>query len=91
MLIQGYENVQEAIVFGVPDEVKGERVLAVLVPKEGRSIDVDAVRLRLKNDLSAYKVPGEILVMPFADIPRTDAGKAKKAVLRDQVLKATPK
>lgn len=86
VLMQGYENVMEAIVFGLPDEVKGERVAAVLIAKEGKTIDVDALRVRLKNDLSTYKVPTDIFVLPHADIPRTDTGKVRKPVLREIVL-----
>jgi acyl-CoA synthetase (AMP-forming)/AMP-acid ligase II len=86
VLMQGYENVMEAIVFGLPDEVKGERVAAVLIAKEGRIIDVDAVRQRLKNDLSTYKVPTDIFILPHADIPRTDTGKVRKPVLKEFLM-----
>ncbi len=86
VLMQGYENVMEAIVFGLPDEVKGERVAAVLIAKEGRIIDVEAVRQRLKNDLSTYKVPTDIFILPHADIPRTDTGKVRKPLLKDMVI-----
>jgi acyl-CoA synthetase (AMP-forming)/AMP-acid ligase II len=86
VLMQGYENVMEAIVFGLPDEVKGERVAAVLIAKEGKTIDVDALRVRLKNDLSTYKVPTDIFILPHADIPRTDTGKVRKPLLKDIVM-----
>jgi acyl-CoA synthetase (AMP-forming)/AMP-acid ligase II len=85
-LLQTYADVQEAIVFGLPDEVKGERVAAVVVPKEGRSLDAQNLMARLRADLSAYKVPAELHVLPFADIPRTDAGKAKKGVLKERFV-----
>jgi acyl-CoA synthetase (AMP-forming)/AMP-acid ligase II len=78
--------VMEAIVFGLPDEVKGERVAAVLIAKEGKTIDVDALRVRLKNDLSTYKVPTDIFILPHADIPRTDTGKVRKPLLKDIVM-----
>ena len=67
--------------------VPAERVAAVLVPREGRRIDEAAIDARLREDLSAYKVPAELHVMAFEDIPRTDAGKVRKPVLRERFLR----
>lgn len=83
-LLLSYDNVQEAIVFGLPDALKGERVIAVLVAREGRSVDVAAIAARLREDLSTYKVPSELHVMAFEDIPRTDAGKPRKPQLKER-------
>ena len=80
-------GVREAIVFGVPDEKRGESVMAVVVPLEGQKVNGDALRIALKDRLSSYKVPDDIIVARFEDIPRTDSGKSKKNELR-QILPA---
>jgi acyl-CoA synthetase (AMP-forming)/AMP-acid ligase II len=87
ILLQSYENVQEAIVFGLPDEAKGERVAAVVVAKEGKSVDLGVLQAKLRDDLSAYKVPSELHLMPFEEIPRTDAGKVRKNLLKERFLR----
>jgi acyl-CoA synthetase (AMP-forming)/AMP-acid ligase II len=76
-------DIQEAVVFGVPDARKGEKVVGVLVPKPGSDIDVAAVKLRMKGEISTYKVPEELFVLPYEAIPRTASGKAVKPKLKE--------
>jgi acyl-CoA synthetase (AMP-forming)/AMP-acid ligase II len=80
--LESLPGVREAIVFGVPDEKRGESVMAVVVPLEGQKVDGNALRAGLKDRLSSYKVPDDIIVARFEDIPRTDSGKSKKNELR---------
>ena len=56
--------------------------MAVVVPLEGQKVDGNALRAGLKDRLSSYKVPDDIIVARFEDIPRTDSGKSKKNELR---------
>jgi acyl-CoA synthetase (AMP-forming)/AMP-acid ligase II len=84
-LLLGYDNVQEAIVFGLPDPVKGERVTAVIVPREGKSVDTRQLLADLKENVSPYKVPAEVHVMAYDDVPRTDAGKPRKPLLKERL------
>jgi acyl-CoA synthetase (AMP-forming)/AMP-acid ligase II len=79
--LEGLPGVREAIVFGLPDERRGEAVTALVVPLEGQSVDGEVLRTQLKDRLSAYKVPGEIIVAGHEDVPRTDSGKSRKAEL----------
>jgi acyl-CoA synthetase (AMP-forming)/AMP-acid ligase II len=62
-----------AYVFGVPDPVRGQAVVAVL----GTDTDVDesALRRDLKRELSAYKIPRRIIAMKPAQIPVRSSGK----------------
>lgn len=85
MLMMTYPEVLEAIAFGLPDALKGENLVAVVIPREGATIDSEQLLARMRQDISAYKVPKQIVVMNYADIPRTDAGKPRKPVLRGQV------
>jgi len=87
--LHGIEGVREAIVFGVPDEVKGETICAVVIPSDGQAPDPEALRAQMRDDMSAYKVPQTILVVEQDDVPRTDSGKPKKNQLREKILAAT--
>jgi acyl-coenzyme A synthetase/AMP-(fatty) acid ligase len=78
-------GVREAIVFGMPDPVKGEIVVAVVVPFDGETLDSAALRDQLKNEISPYKIPQEIIFMTFDEIPRTGSQKARKRDLQESL------
>jgi acyl-coenzyme A synthetase/AMP-(fatty) acid ligase len=79
-------EIREAVVFGVPDPVRGEVVVAVVVPTTGSRIDRDQLLTHLRHEVSSYKVPHFIFAMRHEDIPRTDSTKIKKHVLKELVL-----
>ena len=67
--------VDDALVFGVPDERFGQRVVAVAsAAPGGPAPDGAAIVARLREQLSAYKVPREVLVVD--EVPRAPNGKA---------------
>jgi acyl-CoA synthetase (AMP-forming)/AMP-acid ligase II len=82
VVAQSYPDVREAIVFGLPDSEKGEIVVCVLVAADGASLDTDALRVRLRDELAPYKVPQEYLVLAYEDIPRTGSDKPNKPSLK---------
>jgi len=57
----------------------GETVVAVVNPRPGQTITLDALREFGAERLSAYKLPRELVVR---DIPRNPSGKVLKHVLR---------
>jgi acyl-CoA synthetase (AMP-forming)/AMP-acid ligase II len=85
-LLHSFPEVREGIVLGLPDKVRGELVAAVVVPELGGSIDPEALRQKIRQEISSYKVPQLIVVMAYEDVPRTDSGKPKKPVLKAQLL-----
>ncbi|MGK2910583.1 MAG: class I adenylate-forming enzyme family protein [Sphingobium sp.] len=91
LALQRYTEIREAIVFGLPDPVKGEIVVAVLIAHSDHAIDPAAITARLRNDISPYKVPSRILVMGFDDIPRTGSQKPQKPQLKSIVLELLEK
>jgi acyl-CoA synthetase (AMP-forming)/AMP-acid ligase II len=81
-------DVETAFVVGVPDDEEGERVAAAIVPSPGTELDADDVRDRLRELVSPYKVPSQILVLSEEDVPWLATGKPDKARLRDRLASA---
>ncbi|MFT0851224.1 malonyl-CoA synthase [Achromobacter sp. F4_2707] len=82
LLIDALPGVNESAVIGVPDPDFGEAVVAVVVPKEGGTLDADAMLTALKQDLANFKVPKRIHFVP--ELVRNTMGKVQKNALRDQ-------
>lgn len=74
-------GVSDAAVLGIPDEARGESLLACLVP-EG-DLTRDRVMSHLRERLAAYKLPRRILFL--AGIPRNERGKPDR---RELLLRA---
>jgi fatty-acyl-CoA synthase len=79
-----HEDVLECAVFGLPDEIWGEIVKAVVVLKPARSIDESALIQFVRTKIAAYKAPRSIDFVPA--LPRTGSGKIFKRGLKDQYL-----
>ncbi|MCO1656773.1 class I adenylate-forming enzyme family protein [Pseudonocardia humida] len=76
------DGVAEAAVVGVPDERRGERVLAVLVRAAGAELTDERVREHCVERLARFKVPA---VIEFVDeLPRTPTGKVARRTLAAQ-------
>ncbi len=90
MALQRYAEVREAIVFGMPDEARGEVVVAVIVAADGKDADPASLIQKLRQDLSPYKVPHRMVLMDFDAIPRTGSAKPKKPHLLQIVAAMTP-
>jgi acyl-CoA synthetase (AMP-forming)/AMP-acid ligase II len=74
--------VVEAAVVGVPDEVMGEKVGAVVVPAPGADLDADRVLANLRGRLADFKVP-QFIVVRSEPLPRNPGGKLLKRRLRE--------
>lgn len=65
------------VVAGLDDAEFGQRVVAAVVPKPGSQPTEDGLKAALRESLSSYKVPRNIVFIEEADIPRTATGKVK--------------
>ena len=80
-VLLSFEGISEAAVIGVPDEQRGERVVAFVVAEE-----IDPVRVRdfVAERLSRYKWPAEIHTV--AELPRNSVGKVLKRQLTESYV-----
>ena len=76
------EQVAEAAVIGLPDPKWGEVGCAVVVLKEGQSLQAQEVSAHLKTCLAKYKIPKKVVFTEA--LPRNAAGKVLKRNLRGQ-------
>jgi long-chain acyl-CoA synthetase len=81
--LAGAPGVFEAAVVGVPDEMMGEKVGAVLVPAPGGTIDVPAVLSYLDGRIARFKVP-QFVSVRTEPLPRNPGGKILKRRVRDE-------
>jgi acyl-CoA synthetase (AMP-forming)/AMP-acid ligase II len=72
----------EAAVIGVPDEARGEEILAIVVPAEGATVEPDQLFLICAQSLARFKIPRFLGVETV--LPKTPSGKNAKGQLRDR-------
>jgi acyl-CoA synthetase (AMP-forming)/AMP-acid ligase II len=72
-----------AFVVGVPDEVRGERVVALVVPwsVEPSAPDGEELRQRMRHRLASFKVPRRVLVIGDDQVPWLASQKVDRQAL----------
>ncbi len=76
-------GVSQAAVFGIPDEVQGEKVCAVV--QMSKRIDINYLLGICKIKLQSEKIPSKI-ELTFKNLPRTVNGKIDHDSLRTSIL-----
>ena len=75
-------GVAESAVVGVPDDMMGEKVGAVVVPLPGADVDPRAVAAHVGRHLADFKVP-QYVAIRREPLPRNAGGKILKAQVRE--------
>jgi acyl-CoA synthetase (AMP-forming)/AMP-acid ligase II len=75
--MRGLRDVETSVVVGLPDPELGQRVVAAVVPTKGASPTSASLRAELRDILSSYKIPREIVFITHEEIPRTMTGKIR--------------
>jgi long-chain acyl-CoA synthetase len=81
-VLNSHPGVKESAVVGVPEPVRGERVIAYVVLIPGLAPSRAELRKYCAERLAAYKVPSEITARD--DLPHNMIGKVLRRVLRDE-------
>ena len=63
----------------------GETPVAVVVPREGRTIDLAAMQAHCRAHLAGFKVPKALELRDA--LPRNPSGKVLKRVLREELAR----
>ncbi len=77
-----------ATVFGVPDARRGERVVALVVPRTGRNVDTETLHKLARELLADYKRPYIIDVVEA--LPIGPSGKVVRRQAKEEWLKTHP-
>jgi long-chain acyl-CoA synthetase len=79
-LLATHPKILQGCSFGMPDPKRGESIKAAVVLKPGESLTEEELKDFCRANLSAYKVPVEIVFMK--ELPVTPIGKADRKKLR---------
>ena len=81
--IRGEHGIEDIAVVGLVDGLGTEEVVAAIVTPDGLLPDVEDLRRRLKERLTAYKVPRRFHVV--TELPRNEMGKVLRREVRDRL------
>ncbi|HWS47926.1 MAG TPA: acyl-CoA synthetase, partial [Acidimicrobiia bacterium] len=62
-VLKGHGRVFDAVVVGLPDDVWGERVVAVVQPRPGSAPTLDGLQDHARSHLAGYKLPRELVLV----------------------------
>jgi acyl-coenzyme A synthetase/AMP-(fatty) acid ligase len=79
-ILQQYPGIALAGVTGLADPVRGEIVVAYLMPRLGFRIETSEVLAHCRRHLSQYKIPDRLYVCE--DLPLTPTGKLLRRKLK---------
>jgi len=79
-VITSHPDVAEAAVIGVPHPYTGESVRALVVPREGKQVDPEAVIEHVAGRLARFKCPTSVEIVD--ELPHSATGKVAKGKLR---------
>jgi acyl-CoA synthetase (AMP-forming)/AMP-acid ligase II len=84
-VLENVEGVDQVVVVGVPDELWGQRVTAVVVPRNGSKVTAQDLEARCRGEIASYKIPKSWWTVD--ELPVNANGKVQRDVLRDTLEK----
>lgn len=85
-IIVEHDGIVECAVIGMPDEILGEAITAVIVLKNNSKITAKDIMKHCRNNLPPFKIPREIKFRE--SIPKTASGKFKRHILVRELTEA---
>jgi malonyl-CoA/methylmalonyl-CoA synthetase len=88
-VLEAHESVKESAVVGLPDEEFGEKVVAVVVQREGTApVPPEALVAHCKGHLAPYKCPRQVYTV--RELPRNAMGKIRKDRIVESLRDGNP-
>jgi long-chain acyl-CoA synthetase len=82
-VIYRHPAVYEAAVFGIPDPLWGEIVMACVVLNSGQQLTADELITYCRSSLANFKIPRRVEFLQ-TELPKNTSGKILKRLLRDR-------
>ena len=86
--LMSHPDVLDVLVIGMPDDLLGQRVAALVQPRPGAEPDPAALQQHVRGHIAGYKVPRSIWLT--GAIGRTVSGKADYAWAREYAATHPP-
>ncbi|MGE5133824.1 MAG: acyl-CoA synthetase [Gemmatimonadota bacterium] len=86
--LKSHPDVFDALVIGIPDERYGQRVAALVEPRDGAVPDLGAVAAHLRAQIAGFKIPRSVWVVDA--ISRSPVGKPGYAWAHQHVASHPP-
>ncbi len=86
-VVKRHDAVEDCLIFGVPDERFGQRIVGVYSLRNGAQAVADDLIAAARTALSSYKLPRQLIAVDAT--PRTSVGKADYVAARELYEAAT--
>ncbi|HTY08160.1 MAG TPA: long-chain fatty acid--CoA ligase, partial [Candidatus Edwardsbacteria bacterium] len=82
-VLHEHPKVLEALVIGIPDELRGELVKAYVVPRAGAELTEEEVLAFCRDNMARYKVPSAVEIR--GGLRKSAVGKPLRRALREEL------
>lgn len=80
-------GIEDVAVVGLPEDERGESVVAAIVLKKGMKVDLESVRKWAEKSLSHYALPRQIAIL--SEIPYSHIGKVLRKKVQAELMNAS--
>jgi acyl-CoA synthetase (AMP-forming)/AMP-acid ligase II len=81
VILAEHDAVMESAVIGIPDQILGESIKAIVVLRDGMKVTERDILIHCSRNLPAFKVPKVIEFVK--SLPKTTSGKIQKHLLKE--------
>ncbi len=82
-VLHEHPKVMEALVIGIPDDVRGELVKAFIVPRDGVEVNEEDILAFCRQNMAKFKVPAAVEIR--AGLVHSAVGKPLRRALREEL------